>query len=108
MEFEVELVRAIIENPTVKYGMIGKTGYIRITEFSTTTASRFQEAIDSLSKSGYKSLIIDLRNNGGGLLTAAVDIADKFIDKGVIVSTKSRLSYENAVSFAKKSNPGPF
>lgn len=103
MEFEVELVRAIIENPTVKYGMIGTTGYVRVTEFSSTTAKRFQEAIDSFTKSGYKALVIDLRNNGGGLLTAAVDIADKFIDKGVIVSTKSRLSYENAVYFAKKS-----
>lgn len=103
MEFEVELVRAKIENPTVKFGMIGTTGYIRITEFSTTTAVRFQEALDSLAKSKYKSLVIDLRNNGGGLLSAAVDIADKFIDKGVIVSTKSRLSFENAVYFAKKS-----
>ena len=83
--------------------MIGTTGYVRVTEFSSTTAKRFQEAIDSFTKSGYKALVIDLRNNGGGLLTAAVDIADKFIDKGVIVSTKSRLSYENAVYFAKKS-----
>ena len=95
MEFDRTLVRAVIENPTVKYGMIRDTGYIRISEFSTNTADRVQDAIDSFKKAQYKSLIIDLRNNGGGLLKAAVDIADKFIDSGLIVSTKSRIPYEN-------------
>lgn len=97
MEFDKTLVRAIIENPTVKSGMIGRTGYIRISEFSSNTATRVQEAIDSFKKDGYTGLIIDLRNNGGGLLSSAVDIADKFIDSGIIVSTKSRLAYENHV-----------
>ena len=97
MEFDCTLVRAIIENPTVKYGMIRDTGYIRISEFSTTTAAHVQEALDSFKKDGYTSLIIDLRNNGGGLLSAAVDIGDKFIDNGTIVATKSRISYENTV-----------
>ncbi len=95
MEFDRTLVRAIIENPTVKYGMIRDTGYIRISEFSTNTADRVQDAIDSFRRANYKSLVIDLRNNGGGLLAAAVNIADKFIDNGIIVSTKSRIPYEN-------------
>ncbi len=105
LEFERTLVRAIIENPSVKYGMIEneKIGYIRITEFSVSTTEKVQEALDSFKKSGYKGLIIDLRNNGGGLLNTAVDIADKFIDEGVIVSTKSRIPYENAVYHAMKS-----
>ncbi|MCH5290252.1 MAG: S41 family peptidase [Treponema sp.] len=96
-EFECTLVRDIIENPTVKFGMIDKTGYVKITGFSTTTAAHVQEALDFFKKNDYTSLIIDLRYNGGGLITAAVDVADKFIDKGPIVSTKSRLFYNNSV-----------
>lgn len=104
MVFDVTLTRAIIENPTVKYGMIGSTGYIRLSSFSGTTTARFQEALDSFQSQGYKSLIIDLRNNGGGLLQTAVNIADKFIDDGTIVATKSRISYENSVFYARKKN----
>ena len=100
MVFDKTLVRAVIENPTVKYGMIGSTGYLKITEFSSNTTSRVQEALDSFSTSNYKALIVDLRNNGGGLLSAAVEIADKFIDSGTIVATKSRISYENSVYVA--------
>ncbi len=104
IEFEKTLVRAVIENPSVKFGMIENTGigYIRLSEFSVNTAEKVQQAIDSFKNNSYKGLIIDLRNNGGGLLSTAVDIADKFIDKGVIVSTKSRLAYENTVYYASK------
>lgn len=103
LEFEKTLVRAIIENPTVKYAMIGKTGYISLSEFSTNSSKRFDEALDSFKKAGYNSLIVDLRFNGGGLLSTAVEIADKFIEKGIIVSTKSRISYENSVYYASRS-----
>lgn len=106
VEFERTLVRAVIENPSVKYGMIEgeDIGYIRLSEFSVNTSAKVQEAIDSFKKTkSLKGIIIDLRNNGGGLLTSAVEIADKFIDEGVIVSTKSRLPYENAVYHAVKS-----
>ena len=100
-EFPVSLVRALIEVPTVKYGMITdkkqKTGYLKIIEFTPKTAERVQNALDSFKEAGFTSLIIDLRNNPGGLITSAADVADKFIDKGVIVSTKSRLMFENSV-----------
>ncbi len=102
LEFDVVLIRALIENPTVKYGMIRDTGYIRLSEFSNNTAEKVQEALDSFESEGYNSLIIDLRNNGGGLLTSAVSIADKFIDEGTIVATKSRLPYENSVYTASE------
>lgn len=97
VEFDRVLTRALIENPTVKYGMIGNIGYIRISEFSTNTAERVQEALDSFYSKKYKGLILDLRNNGGGLLSSAVDIANKFIDEGIIVQTKSRIDFENKV-----------
>jgi carboxyl-terminal processing protease len=96
MEFPVTLTRAVIEVPTVKFGMIGDLGYLRIIEFSRATAERVQQALDSFVKANYKGLIIDLRNNPGGLITSVADVADKFIDSGVIVSTKSRLKFENS------------
>ncbi|MDR3284340.1 MAG: S41 family peptidase [Treponema sp.] len=109
MEFPVTLERAIIEVPTVKYGMIGGVGYLRIIEFSRPTADRVQEALNSFAQAGYTSLIIDLRNNPGGLIQSVADVADKFIDSGTIVSTKSRLKFENSVftaSARKTTVPG--
>lgn len=103
MEYDATLVRAIIEVPTVKYEMIGNDiGYLRIIEFTPQTPERVQEALDSFAAAGYKSLLIDLRNNPGGLITSVVSVADKFIDSGVIVSTKSRLQSENMSFSAKK------
>lgn len=102
MIFEVTLVRALIEVPTVKFGMIGKTAYLRIIQFTPDTPTRVQEALDSFEESGYDNMIIDLRDNPGGLITSVVDICDKFIDEGPIVTTKSRLSYENSTFEASK------
>jgi carboxyl-terminal processing protease len=96
MEFPVTLKRALIEVPTVKYAMMDNgIGYLRIIEFTPLTAQRVQEALDSFKKAGFTKLIIDLRNNPGGLITSVVDVANKFIDKGVIVSTRSRIAAEN-------------
>ena len=96
MEFPVTLVRELIEVPTVKFGMIddknAKIGYLRIIEFTPQTAQRVQDAIDSFKKNNFTGMIIDLRNNPGGLITSVADVADKFIDSGIIVSTKSRIS----------------
>ncbi|NLM00771.1 MAG: S41 family peptidase [Treponema sp.] len=101
MEFPVTLVRALIEVPTVKFGMIKENGnnigYLRIIEFTPQTPERVQQALDSFKEDDFSGLIIDLRNNPGGLITSVVDVADKFIDSGPIVSTKSRHSYENSV-----------
>lgn len=103
MEFDCTLIRALIENPTVKYGMIRDTLYIRLSEFGSTTADKVKDALDK-NRRNYKSIILDLRNNGGGLLTAAYNIADMFIDDGIIVSTKSRIAYENSIYTASKRN----
>lgn len=103
IEFPVTLTRAIIEVPTVKYGTIkevkkaGTVGYLRIIEFTPQTGERVQQALDSFKKDKITSLIIDLRNNPGGLITSVSDVADRFIDNGPIVSTKSRLAFENSV-----------
>lgn len=104
MKFDIKLVRALIEVPTVKDGMIegSKIGYMRLIQFTPETPKRVQEAIDGFKAAGYTSLIIDLRDNPGGLITSAVEVGDKFIDAGPIVSTKSRLILENHQFTASK------
>ena len=67
-----------------------KIGYFRITNFGETTADETRAAVQELEKQGVRGLVIDLRNNPGGLLNQAVDICDLFLEQGVIVSTKGR------------------
>ena len=104
--FDVTLVRELIEVPTVKYGMIDNTsiGYARLIQFTPDTAIRLQEALNAFEEAGYTGLIIDLRDNPGGLLDSAIQVSDKFIDEGPIVTTKSRLFYENQQFSAIKEN----
>ena len=73
--------------------MIDKNiGYLRIIQFTPNTPDKVKEALDNFSKKRIKSLVIDLRSNPGGVLDAAVDIADFFLDDGVIVSTKGKVA----------------
>ncbi|MFO0908295.1 MAG: S41 family peptidase [Isosphaeraceae bacterium] len=67
-----------------------KIGYIRISSFIQNTAEELKHALSELKAQGMKGLILDLRDNPGGLLSAAVEISDLFIDSGKIVSTKGR------------------
>jgi carboxyl-terminal processing protease len=66
-----------------------KVAYIRLTNFTKTTSEELDKALAALREQGAKGLILDLRYNPGGLLTAATDVADKFLREGVIVSTKA-------------------
>lgn len=102
LKFTVELVRDLIEVPTCKYAMIGKTGYVRLIQFTPDTALRLQDAIDYFKQNNFQNMILDLRDNGGGLITSAINVADKFIDEGLIVSTKGRLPYQNSSYSASK------
>jgi carboxyl-terminal processing protease len=65
-----------------------KIGYLRITNFTSDTSAELNAAISAMQLLHVKGLIVDLRYNPGGLLTAATDVADKFLDHGLIVSTK--------------------
>lgn len=106
MKFDVTLVRALIEVPTVKYGMIEGTsiGYVRLIQFTPETPIRLQDALDKFQANNYTGLIMDLRDNGGGLLNSGVSVADKFISEGPIVSTKSRIPTENQQFTASSSS----
>lgn len=107
LTFPVTLVRAVIEVPVVKSAMIGDVGYVRVISFTPMTAERFADALASFQKAGYKSLVLDLRNNTGGLLQAGIAVADFFLDGGVVVSTKSRIPAENAVFTARSKTTVP-
>ncbi|MEK7296905.1 MAG: S41 family peptidase, partial [Planctomycetota bacterium] len=74
-----------------------KIGYIAIINFQENTVKDMDAAIQNLMKQGMKSLILDLRFNPGGLLNVAIDMADKFLEKGVIVSTRGRDKTQNYV-----------
>lgn len=68
--------------PSVSKENFNNVGYIKIDTFSNTTYTQFKDALESLEKDGITSLIIDVRNNGGGYLNSAVEIAELFVEKG--------------------------
>lgn len=86
-----EITRDIIEIESVKSEMIREgIGYLRITTFNQNTIGELENALADFEEEDIGSLILDLRNNPGGLLEVAVPVADQFISKGVIVSIKGR------------------
>ena len=95
--FDVELKRAIIKTKSVKSQLLeGDYGYIRISQFQVNTGEEVGKALASLKKdNGGKKLgglVLDLRNNPGGVLQAAVEVSDHFLTKGLIVYTKGRIA----------------
>ncbi|MDR2071500.1 MAG: S41 family peptidase [Treponema sp.] len=107
LEFPVSLVREVIEVPTVKQAMIEDVAYLKLISFNALTVERTRAAIENFQTQGYKSLVLDLRNNYGGLLQSAVGIGDFFLDGGVIVSVKSRIPMENTIFNARRSTLVP-
>ena len=91
--FEVAITRDIIKIRSVRSSLREDIGYLRITSFSEQTAPGVEAAVEKLKEeAGGKmvGLVLDLRNNPGGLLDQAIDVSDFFLDKGEIVSTRSR------------------
>lgn len=89
------IVRDIIKVKSVKSRLLEKNyGYLRITSFQTTTGQGLLDALDDLKKENdgeLKGVVLDLRNNPGGVLNAAVDVSDAFLDSGLIVFTEGRI-----------------
>ena len=95
--FEVRIERRHVDLNSVVYsGAIDSVGYIHLRRFSLTTPDEIIEAIDKLSREGITSLILDLRGNPGGFMSAAVYIAGLFLPEGkLILATRSRRGWEN-------------
>jgi carboxyl-terminal processing protease len=101
------LTRAVIQVKSVKSRTLDKGyGYLRITQFQTHTAENLLDAITNLKKENsgeLKGVVLDLRNNPGGVLNAAVSVSDAFIDNGLIVYTEGRVK-DSEMKF--KATPG--
>ncbi len=93
--FEVEIVRDIIKVQSVRSEIIEDGfGYLRIAQFQAETGNQFRAEVKKLlaAKTPVKGLILDLRNNPGGLLPACVEVADALLDSGLIVYTEGRVA----------------
>jgi len=90
--FQITLVRDVIQVPNLKKSLLpDEIGYIRIIGFTNeNTANDLKTALINLKKEKIKGLILDLRNNPGGLLSQAIAVADQFLSSGIIVSTQGR------------------
>ena len=97
--YEVEMTRELIKVSTVKEVKLlppetagdEKIGYLRLEQFGENSVAEFDKALDELQKQGARALVLDLRNDPGGLIDAAVDIAGEFLPPGtVVVSTQGR------------------
>lgn len=91
LHFKIKRADIPLTTIDADYMLDKQTGYIKINRFAQTTHHEFMQAVDSLKKKGMKRLIVDLRNNPGGFLDQAIEVANEFFPKGVkILSTKSR------------------
>jgi len=98
------ITRDVIPLTSVRhYSLAPDIGYVRVANFQSKTGDELAEALASLEQKGkLKGLVLDLRNNPGGLLSQAIDVSELFLDSGVIVSTKGRDSHQDIVAKAHK------
>ena len=90
-EKDFTLERRETENETVTYELLSdKIGYIEVSEFDEVTSDQFEEALKELEKQGMEGLIIDLRNNGGGVITAAQKMLDRLLPKCLLTYTEDK------------------
>ncbi|MDH3354881.1 MAG: S41 family peptidase, partial [Chromatiales bacterium] len=104
----ITITRAVIKVKSVKSRLLeGGFGYVRITSFQTRTGNQIREAVDKLKEKvggELKGLVLDLRNNPGGVLGAAVSVSDAFITDGLIVYTEGRGGHDELKFNAKPSD----
>lgn len=108
----ITVVRDVIQVKSVKSRMLeDRFGYVRLSQFQDGSASEFYKSLEELTKKAshhtLEGLVIDLRNNPGGLLTQAIRVADLFLEDGVIVYTDGRLESQKQKYYAHKEGNEP-
>ncbi len=102
---DIEITRDVIKIKSVKMSDLGEIGYVRITEFQEKTASDLKNVLMKFNNEGKKGIIIDLRNNPGGLLTSSIEVSELFLKKGeLIVYTQGRTEKDKKI-FRSRYNP---
>ena len=103
--FEIEIIRDVIKIRSVRHNIIKNIAYVRLTTFSDTTTSGLEKSVDEIKKElgkKFQGLILDLRNNPGGLLNQSISVTDAFLNQGEIVSTQGRKNDDTSRIFAKQ------
>jgi carboxyl-terminal processing protease len=102
--FDVTLMRDFIKIRSVRSEIFDGIGYVRITTFSEQTTPGLMDAVDDFFREegdALKGIVLDLRNNPGGLLTEAISVSDAFLEEGEIVSTRGRNADEGSHVYAR-------
>ena len=106
LEFKIIRDKIPVYSVLASYMIDKKTGYIKIDRFAATTYDEFKEALAKLQKQGMENLIMDLQDNGGGYLTAAVEIANEFLKPGSLIVYTEGLNQKR--DDARSDNSGTF
>ena len=95
-----EVTREVIKLKSVRYQMLSDDiGYLRLTQFKQKTDEEARSAVRDMMRQGAKAMVLDLRNNGGGLLDASVKIVSMFVEDGLVVETRGRAERANEKYF---------
>ncbi|MCR5347870.1 MAG: S41 family peptidase [Fretibacterium sp.] len=99
-----DVVREVIKLKSVRYQMLSDDiGYLRLSQFKQKTDEEARSAVRDMIRQGAKAMVLDLRNNGGGLLDASVKIVSMFVDDGLVVETRGRAEKANEKYFVNPS-----
>ena len=106
-EIKKSLVREEIKQPNVSYsGMLdGQIGYIKLDKFLENSGNEVKDALVGILKDNPKGIVLDLRNNGGGILQEAVKIVNLFVEKGVLVVVQKGRNPEKTISYQTQNQP---
>lgn len=106
-EIKKSLVREEIKQPNVSYSGIldGQIGYIKLDKFLENSGNEVKDALTAIVKENPKGIVLDLRNNGGGILQEAVKIVNLFVEKGVLVVVQKGRNPEKTISYTTLNQP---